>query len=141
MSKRVTDVASGAFPCASKDVIDAERSETYIGRYYHVLMETGVSSSGVRTVKLRTRMVETKMEDPATGSAACALTSYLALREYSETEIRFEITQGVEMGRKSDIVVEVRVDVGKDGERRVKEVQLGGKARQITKGTIVVPPV
>lgn len=137
----LSQVYPGAFPCAPRDVIDAERSETFLGRYYHVLMEMGVSSSGVRTVKLMTRMMEDKMEDPATGAAACALTSYLALREYRETEIRFEITQGVDMGRQSDIVVEVRVDVGEDEERRVKEVHLGGKARQIMKGTIVVPPV
>ncbi|KAJ5826583.1 hypothetical protein N7447_003346 [Penicillium robsamsonii] len=137
----LSQVSPGAFPCAPRDVIDAGWSETFLARYYYVLTGTSVSSSGVRTVKLRTRMMEDEMEDPATGSAACALTSYLALMEYSETEVWFEITQGVEMGRQSDIAVEVRIDVGEDGERKVKEVQLGGKARQIMKGTVVVPPV
>ncbi|KAL3480825.1 hypothetical protein BJX99DRAFT_254158 [Aspergillus californicus] len=83
---------------------------------------TSVSGSGVRTVKLRTRIMEEKMEDPATVSAACALSSYLALREYNETTIRFEVTQGVEMGRLSDIHVELSVEVREDGERRVKEL-------------------
>jgi predicted PhzF superfamily epimerase YddE/YHI9 len=86
-------------------------------------------------------MMEEKMEDPATGSVACALTSCLALREYNETEIWFEVIQGVELGRQSDIVVEVRVDVGEDGKSRLKKAQLGGKARQIMKGTVVVSPV
>ncbi|CAJ0548494.1 Ff.00g021070.m01.CDS01 [Fusarium sp. VM40] len=137
----LSQISSGAFPCESEDVMDAVRSETYIGRYYYSLMETSISSGGVRTVELRTRMVEAKMEDPATGSAASALTSYLALKEYSETDIRFNITQGVEMGRKSEIVVEVKVNIGKNGERSVNEVQLGGKAKQITKGTIIIPLV
>ncbi|KAB8235288.1 PhzF family phenazine biosynthesis protein [Aspergillus alliaceus] len=137
----LSQVYPGAFPCTPHDVIDAEWSETFIGRYYYVRIGSSVSSSGVRAVQLRTRMVEDQIEDPATGSAACALTSYLALREYHETRIRFELTQGVEMGRQSDIVVDVRVNVGEDGERRVKEVLLGGKTRQIMKGAMVVPPV
>ncbi|KAM0490547.1 hypothetical protein ACHAP8_011452 [Fusarium lateritium] len=137
----LSQISPVAFPCAPRDIMDPEWSEAFIGRYYHVLMGTSVSDSGVRTVKVRTRMVNDKMEDPATGSAACALSSYLALKEYSETALRIEITQGVEMGRQSDIVVEVKIAVGEDGERRVKEVQLGGKARQIMTGTIIEPPV
>ncbi|KAJ5100148.1 hypothetical protein N7532_007149 [Penicillium argentinense] len=137
----LSKVSPGAFPCAPRDVIDAGWSETFIARYYYVLIGTSLSGSGARTVKLRTRMMEERIEDSATGSAACALASFLALREYSETQILFEITQGVELGRRSDIVVEVRVEVGEDGKKRVKEVQLGGKARQIMEGTLVVPPV
>ncbi|OGM45303.1 phenazine biosynthesis-like protein [Aspergillus bombycis] len=135
----LSQVYPGAFPCAVSDLVDVEWSETFIGRYYYVVMGTSVSDSGVRTVQLRTRMMENQMEDPATGSAACALTSYLALHKYSETRIQFQVTQGVEMGRQSDIAVEVSVDVGKDGVRRVREVQLGGKARQIMQGSILVP--
>ncbi|KAE8376381.1 hypothetical protein BDV26DRAFT_265624 [Aspergillus bertholletiae] len=135
----LSQVSPGVFPCAPRDLVDVEWSETFLARYYYVPMGTDVSDSGVRTVQLRTRMMEDVIEDPATGSAACALTSYLALRKYSETTIRFQVTQGVEMGRQSDILVEVRVDVGEDGVRRVKEVQLGGKARQIMKGSILMP--
>ncbi|KAE8420049.1 hypothetical protein BDV36DRAFT_250394 [Aspergillus pseudocaelatus] len=137
----LSQVYPGAFPCAVHDLVDVEWSETFIGRYYYVILGTTVSDSGVSTVQLRTRMVEDQIEDPATGSAACALTSYLALEKYSETTIQFQVTQGVEMGRQSDIEVEVRVDVGEDGARRVKSVQLGGKARQIMKGSILVPSV
>ncbi|RAQ47187.1 phenazine biosynthesis-like protein [Aspergillus flavus] len=137
----LSQVLPGAFPCAMRDLVDVEWSETFIGRYYYVISGTSVSDSGVRTVQLRTRMVEDQIEDPATGSAACALTSYLALQTYSETRIQFQVTQGVEMGRQSDIAVEVKVDVGEDGVRRVKEVQLGGKARQIMSGSILVPSV
>ncbi|KAH7110750.1 putative epimerase [Dactylonectria macrodidyma] len=134
-------VSPGRFPIAAQHIMDPEWSETFLGRYYNVLIETSVSKVGVRTVKLRTRLVEDVIEDPATGSAACALSTYLALHEYEETRIRFDITQGVEMGRQSGIAVDVEVDIGEEGARRIQEVRLGGKARQIMRGTIVVPPV
>lgn len=137
----LSEPSPGPFPCTSKDIIDAGWSETFLARYYYVLISTDVSDAGVRTCKLRTRMMEDNMEDPATGSAACALASFLALQVYTETVIWFEITQGVELGRQSDIAVEVGVDVGEDGERRVKEIQLGGKTRQIMQGTIAIPTV
>lgn len=139
--EHLAQVAPGPFPIAYGDIMDAGWDDTFIGRYYNVLIGTDVSDAGVRTVKLRTRMLETAIEDPATGSAACALTSYLALHEYAEERIRFEVTQGVEMGRQSDIVVEVSVNIGKDGVRTIKEVLLGGTARRIMKGKIAVPPV
>ncbi|KAH6684997.1 phenazine biosynthesis-like protein [Plectosphaerella plurivora] len=129
----------GPFPIPPKDIMDEEWNDTFIGRYYNVLTETSVSDAEVRTVKLRTRMLETTMEDPATGSAACALTSFLALNEYEEKKLRFELTQGVEMGRQSDIVVDITVGV-EGGARRIEEVLLGGTARQIMKGKIAVPP-
>ncbi|KAF3357854.1 Putative DNA helicase INO80 [Verticillium dahliae VDG1] len=111
--------------------------ETFIGRYYHVITGTSVGADGTRTVRLRTRMVEDEMEDPATGSAACALTSYLALHEYEEREVRFEVTQGVEMGRRSDIGVVVKVAGGAGGQRMVDGVQLGGSAVEIMRGAVL----
>lgn len=81
------------------------------------------------------------MEDPATGAAACALTSYLALHEFEEAEILYELTQGVEMGRESEISVRVKVNVDEKGQRKIDEVHLGGTARQIMKGTLNVPPL
>jgi trans-2,3-dihydro-3-hydroxyanthranilate isomerase len=54
-------------------------------------------------------------EDPATGSAAAALAALLATFDGPERELRYDIVQGVEMGRRSDIVATVsggRVRVG-----------------------------
>jgi predicted PhzF superfamily epimerase YddE/YHI9 len=129
----------GAFPCTPKTVIDAEWSETLLGRYYFMIRHTRLLSSGKRTVELSTRMMVENMEDPATGAAACALASYLALTHFEEPDISFKIRQGVEMGRQSDIVVEVQVSVGQDGKKSVKEVRLGGESTQIMKGKIAVP--
>jgi trans-2,3-dihydro-3-hydroxyanthranilate isomerase len=54
-------------------------------------------------------------EDPATGSAAAALAALLATFDGPDQEQRYDIVQGVEMGRRSDIVATVnqgRVRVG-----------------------------
>jgi PhzF family phenazine biosynthesis protein len=84
--------------------------------------------------------VEPAMEDPATGSAACALGSYLSLYQSSSREVRFEITQGVEMGRESKILIDTRVGEDRDGGRRLETLYLGGTAVQVASGTIAVPP-
>ena len=67
---------------------------------------------------IRTRMfapLSNIPEDPATGSAAAALAALLATFDGPDREQRYEIVQGVEMGRRSDIVATVsggRVRVG-----------------------------
>ncbi|KAF5021892.1 hypothetical protein F66182_6040 [Fusarium sp. NRRL 66182] len=109
-------------------------------RYYFVLLDRELSSDGKQLVQsLRTRMVKRTMEDPATGSAACALPCYLALHVLSAESIRFKITQGVEMGRESLIVVDVKVETDGSGERKVKTVHLGGRAVEVMKGALQVP--
>jgi trans-2,3-dihydro-3-hydroxyanthranilate isomerase len=47
-------------------------------------------------------------EDPATGSAACALTGGLLLREPEQQSLTLSITQGVEMRRPSLMRCEAR---------------------------------
>ncbi len=89
-------------------------------------------------VRVRTRILEFAMEDPATGSAAIALSAWLSLkggeRGRSGGTGRFEITQGVEMGRSSVIGVEVVV-----GDRkRVERVRLSGSAVWIMKGSLTI---
>ncbi|KAF4453915.1 phenazine biosynthesis protein [Fusarium austroafricanum] len=111
-------------------------------RYYFVLLNSEISADGKQFVQnIRTRLVKLSMEDPATGSAACALSCYSALHKLSAGSIRFQITQGVEMGRESLIVVDVEVETGDDGERMVKSVHLSGRAVEVMKGTVRVPSV
>jgi pre-mRNA-processing factor 19 len=111
----------------------------FTARYYYVpLEEEGAGGSGSE-LAIRTRMVELGFEDPATGSAACTLASYLAVsgRKTAEETVRFAITQGVEMGRKSDISVDVAV-AQEEGEARVRELYLGGTAAVVMSGSISV---
>ncbi|GAB7327814.1 hypothetical protein MBLNU13_g11610t1 [Cladosporium sp. NU13] len=109
-------------------------------RYYYVVL--GSEEGGDKaTYRIRTRMVKTTptMEDPATGSAACALGSYLSLHKSSAQAVAFEITQGVEMGRESNILIDTRVGQDADGARSLQTLHLGGTAVQVASGTIMVP--
>ncbi|KAM0347290.1 hypothetical protein ACHAPU_004809 [Fusarium lateritium] len=111
-------------------------------RYYFVRLGAEESPDGKRLVQnLRTRLVKPPMEDPATGSAACALACYLALYTVSVDNVQFRITQGVEMGRESLIVVDVEIETGEAGERKVRTVHLGGNAVEVMSGSIRLPQV
>ncbi|KAG9725028.1 Diaminopimelate epimerase-like protein, partial [Aureobasidium melanogenum] len=85
---------------------------------------------GVR--RLRTRMIEGSFEDPATGSACCGLAAYLVLQEgIQDGKVKFDILQAVEIGRPSEIGVEIEV---KGGE--IKTVVLSGMSVSVMEGKI-----
>jgi pre-mRNA-processing factor 19 len=122
-----------------------EWAKSFVSTYYYVDLGFDGGQLGHRRRRLRTRSVEQHLEDPATGSAACTLTAYLALSEAvsaseahsdgQKEELSFEITQGVEMGRKSDIAVDIVMEeVG----HAVKHIYLGGSAVVVMQGTIEV---
>ena len=105
--------------------------ESFVARYYYVV-EGDVEHGGQKgVIRIRTRMIEATMEDPATGSAASALACYIALK--SRRTLVFEIVQGVEMKRKSVIGVEVALDV--EG-NKVESVRLSGSAVAVMEGTV-----
>jgi predicted PhzF superfamily epimerase YddE/YHI9 len=115
-------------------VLDSEDGwgESFVAKYYYVVLERTLDDEGKEVVRVRTRMIEQQLEDPATGSAACALSSYLALK--ASRSSKFEITQGVEMGRRSDIGVEVEVGGNDEGSPSVKTVKLIGNAVVVMEG-------
>ncbi|OAL43607.1 Diaminopimelate epimerase-like protein [Pyrenochaeta sp. DS3sAY3a] len=85
---------------------------------------------------LRTRSTPAH-EDPGTGSASAALCAYLALQEGASGEkktSRFHLVQGVEMGRRCDIFVEV----GVDGEGVIEGVRLSGSAVGVMGGVLEI---
>lgn len=111
--------------------LDQGWNETFIGKYFYV--RTGKSKSGA--MQVRTRMIEGPLEDPATGSAASDLVAYLSLNEGKAGEtLKYEIVQGVEMGRKSEIFIDVVM--AKDG--RIETVYLEGGAVQVMEGRLTV---
>jgi len=119
---------------------EGEWGKGFRARYYYVVGEQ--PAEGPRKEeeqqqwKIRSRMVELSNEDPGTGSAACTLASYLAIEHRALKGARFEITQGVEMGRKSDIIVEARAVEKAGGLVGVKELFLGGTARVVMEGAL-----
>jgi pre-mRNA-processing factor 19 len=112
---------------------DGEWKESFIARYYYVPLEEPFREDSEK-VAIRTRMVELGFEDPASGSAACTLASYLAVCGKGEMAAHFAITQGVEMGRRSEIAVDVLVERGQ--ETAVKALHLGGTAVVVMSGSI-----
>lgn len=114
----------------SESILDEGWQEGIIGRLYYVEQKSDRDD----VVKLRTRMVLINFEDPATGSASCALAAFLTLHGgRKDGKTRFELTQGVEMGRQSDIVVEV---TKKDG--AIDTVSLAGTATQVMRGYVTI---
>ncbi|KAH9861758.1 hypothetical protein J1614_011511 [Plenodomus biglobosus] len=111
------------------DGLDEDWNATFIGMYFFV--RTGKSADGAST--LRTRMIEGPLEDPATGSAASALSAYLSLMDGNAKEVlKFHMTQGVEMGRRSEIFLEV--ELAED--RSVAKVCLEGGAVAVMEGRL-----
>jgi len=105
-----------------------------VGTLYFVA--EGVDESG--TKKYRTRMMVDGTEDAGTGSASCALGCWLASREPRGNEkgsFKYAFTQGVEMGRRNDIAVEVaRNDEG----TKIETVALIGTAVTVMEGSLEV---
>lgn len=117
----------------SLDDLDEGWRQGFYGTYFYV--DQGTDAQGRRC--LRTRMIHGS-EDPATGSAASALCCYLALQvplSNIKGPIEFTVTQGVEMGRKS----EIGVKVGQTGnERRITSVTLIGTAVKVKQGILEI---
>jgi PhzF family phenazine biosynthesis protein len=109
--------------------LDREWNVGFVGALFYV--KTGEDDGGKR-VKLRTRMIEGAMEDPATGSASCALSAFLSLKG-REKQIAYELTQGVEMGRQSDIGISVTLNDGLDG---VERLVMSGSSVKVMEGKV-----
>jgi trans-2,3-dihydro-3-hydroxyanthranilate isomerase len=87
--------------------------------------------------RIRARMfapLDDVSEDPATGSASAALAAYL-VTQFGQTEADVHLTfeQGVEMGRRSVIEVDVTKREG-----RVTDVRISGRCVFVMRGTIEV---
>lgn len=122
-------------------ILDAGWQEGLIGTLFYVPVP--VDASSFPSLSEEHRAFRTRMhasgEDPATGSASSALGAYLALREESENGegkgmFKYLLTQGVEMGRKSEIVVEVKVVNGQE----VEGIWLSGGAVRVMWGGLEV---
>lgn len=113
--------------------LDDDWDEGFSGSHFYVILSTSTSGDEVERYHLQTRMIEGTFEDPATGSAACALTCYLALKHARSRFSHFEITQGLEMGRESHIEVTITLKLDL---KSVEKVELGGTAVKVMEGVV-----
>ena len=80
-------------------------------------------------------MIEGPLEDPATGSAASDLAAYLAVTEGADNKtLAYEIVQGVEMGRRSEIFIEVEMKE----DRSISKLHLEGGAVAVMEGRLAI---
>ncbi|KAM0439945.1 hypothetical protein ACHAPT_001045 [Fusarium lateritium] len=132
--EHLAKVQTSVVPFSVNDLLDDDWQNGVLFKYYYVL--TGQrQENGVDVFSIRTRMMEATMEDPATGSAACTLSSYLTLQQpgLQDQTFRYEIDQGVEMGRESNIVVQVTAK-----ESKIDMVELSGTATQVMRGYVTI---
>ena len=119
----------GSRPAAK---LDGECDVGFVGALFCVKTGEEEGKDGSKVVRVRTRMIEGILEDPATGSAACALGALLSLRA-KERKVIYEVTQGVEMGRRSDIGMAVTLNEGLDG---VEMLELSGSSVKVMEGRV-----
>ncbi|KAF6806791.1 phenazine biosynthesis [Colletotrichum sojae] len=132
----LSSVAIGPADLPPAKLADEGWRNTLLSTYHFVRL--GSETVDGKTVhKIRARLVTPSLEDPATGSAASALTAYLSLHELDVEAASFEITQGVEMGRESHIFIDTTVDVSSEG-RTLKTLHLGGRATKVMTGVVNV---
>ncbi|MDB2646166.1 PhzF family phenazine biosynthesis protein [Pseudomonadales bacterium] len=73
-------------------------------------------------------------EDPATGSASAALAGLLASRDQRmDANIKYEISQGVEMGRPSEIFLEAKKVAGE-----IESVSIAGQCVPVITGILTI---
>lgn len=114
--------------------LDDEWNEGLVGSLLYVFTDKPAKGDDA-VVKVRTRMIIGSLEDPATGSASCALCAYLALEMKLGRKTKFELTQAVEMGRKSDIGVELTLNESLDA---VERMELRGSSVKVMEGMIEI---
>ncbi|KAJ3522044.1 hypothetical protein NM208_g13026 [Fusarium decemcellulare] len=126
-------VKSGPCPAVP---LDDGWSPSFVGTmYYRVLGKR--AEEGRKVYDLRVRMIAINLEDPACGSGSCSLAVYLALQEGgANAAYRFYLDQGSEIGRDSNIIVDVVLNERGDG---VSSVLLSGQAAPVTRGQLLLP--
>ncbi|PTU20226.1 hypothetical protein P175DRAFT_0558415 [Aspergillus ochraceoroseus IBT 24754] len=117
---------------AEEAQLDEGWREEFVANYFFV---RDVEDAALGKKVIRSRMILGSLEDPATGSAASGLAAYLSLLEGRPGQFRYDLVQGVEMGRRSEIGVDgVIKEVGK-----IDTLELQGSAVKVSEGKIVVP--
>ncbi|KAH6895990.1 phenazine biosynthesis-like protein [Thelonectria olida] len=116
--------------------LDDDWAPSFVGTMYYRVLGTR-DESGRKVWDLRVRMIAINLEDPACGSGSCSLAVYLALRDgKADGSYRFYLDQGSEIGRDSNIIVDVVLD---ESGKLVRSVLLSGKAAPVTEGKLLLP--
>lgn len=95
-------------------------------------------AAGRTSVEIRARMHRADgSEDAGTGSANCCLVGLLASLHATPATISAAITQGVEMGRPSQLTGDAERVAGSNGAAVVGAVRIGGVCTAVSRGELV----
>ncbi|KAI1091141.1 Diaminopimelate epimerase-like protein [Rostrohypoxylon terebratum] len=132
LAQQTSNLVGAENTYAAKSSLDESWRQGIVASYFFV--DLGTASSARR---LRTRGIGSR-EDPGTGSAASALCAFLSLSEGAEGPVtkRYEIAQGVEMGRPNEIRVQVTLSQDR---KAVEEILLSGRAVKVLEGRVPIP--
>ena len=149
---------------APKMTLDEEWNSGFCGAIYYE--RRGEDKAGEPTIyNMHVRMITQGIEDPGTGSGNCALACYLALKAGdtsvdqeaksaegeedlaaktekikldNKTEHHvFAIEQGLEMGRKCTIAIEVDIKEKQNGQRAIAGLILSGRCTFFARGELL----
>lgn len=113
--------------------LDDEWNVGFTGSFFYTLTQSPRVDGDMERVELQARMIADGFEDPATGSAACAIGGFFALKRARCRVMRLTILQGVEIGRKSEIGVRVILNLGLTA---IEEIVLSGSAVKVMEGVV-----
>ena len=120
--------------------VDAAKWEQALGDYWAPMMYVFSADDWSNIFEgghIRARMFAPGLgisEDPATGSACAALAGFLALRaDTRDGTLRWDVDQGVEMGRPSRLELEVDLKRG-----QLAAIRVGGSSVLVSSGTLHV---
>lgn len=104
------------------------------GAVYFVQLQTDFTEEPYIT-RLQVRVISEGSEDAATASGCCALAVYLALQKGGKNSRHaYAIEQGVQMGRPSQLCIEVRLNEHGTG---VSRITLSGRATFVMEGRLL----
>ncbi|PLB50559.1 putative phenazine biosynthesis-like protein [Aspergillus steynii IBT 23096] len=127
----VTTSAGGEVISVHGQYLDEGWRSGHCVLYFYV---RDVEDALLGTRVIRTRMILGNEEDAATGSAASGLVAYLSLTNERLGRHTYDIVQGVEMGRRSQIGIDITTSPEK-----VESLELKGAAVPVSEGTILIP--
>lgn len=127
----VTTSAGGEVISVHSQYLDEGWRSGHCVAYFYV---RDVEDALLGTRVIRTRMILGNEEDAATGSAASGLVAYLSLTKEPPGRHTYHIVQGVEMGRRSQIGIDITT-----GPEKIDSLDLKGTAVPVSEGTILIP--
>ncbi|EEP81946.1 predicted protein [Uncinocarpus reesii 1704] len=107
---------------------------SFCGAVYFIQLQTDFTEEPYIT-RLEVRVIADGVEEAASASGCCALAAHLAMQKGGKgSRHAYAIEQGIEMGRRSQLCIEVRLNEQGTG---VSRITLSGRATMVMEGRLL----